>query len=235
MGKIREMYKKWSWGIRLLIILVFAIWINSYIPDLKIPADTFNRTILYNMTYNDVFYDNITFIDLNTAPNEENLYSLDFNKLLLKILYLNHWKGELCFKKNNLSEENTYSVSYNKKNYKNVTNTNCFGISKKEDKITFDMAGNFYVIIPKIEPLPPVNKSECIPETIDETSHTCLTEAGIKKAQTEIIHFDGVETYVQPKWFYRKIKILWIFLLSGIFIWNITRVYVLIKEGLTKK
>ncbi len=214
--------------IRFLFILLLSLLVNIFlIPDRQIPENLPRIT-----------EENVTYIDLNplniTQSVQDSINSGNLNELIWDKIYFGYGRDRFCFKIINYSDDTNVSVSYNLNNFKEIKSKKCFDIPQDSDKITFNLKYNFKFTLSKINPQKIVNESDCIPGTIDEVHGTCITNESIKNAKTEIVFFPEIKTYFEANGFHKFIKFLWVFLLTGIVYWNITRVYVFIRDGLSK-
>ncbi len=226
--RISLFYNKRVRLIRFFLILVFALWINFYlIVDLKINSDEFNRMKIDNTTYVDLRGFDLT---------QEDLRSGNLNIIFWKSIYLGGLRDRICFEKENPLDNKGFYASYNNGEFYEVLNKECFSIDNDEEYITFDLKYNFEIILPELEePLSPVNKSECIPDTINEEAHTCLTKEGIKNAKALEVFFPETNVYFEANWFHKLIKFIFIFFSTGAVLWAFSRTFFLIKYGWEKK
>jgi len=224
--KIIFFYNKNSILIRFFIILIIALWVNYYLlPDIKVPSNQLERIEVDNTTYIDLGYFNL---------NQNDIGSGEINTLFWKILYLGSGKDKICFEKNNISNENTFSASYNQGEFFNVTNKRCFNILEEEDKITFQVSYGFSITLPQnMSPLSRkiVNKSECVWITGE---NTCITQEGMDNAVTWVLQPDG-QVYLEANWAHKFYKFLFIFFSTGALLWAFSRTLQIIIYGWFKK
>jgi len=228
MKRLKEFYNKRGWIVRIFFILLIALWINFYIlPDLKTPSDNVQKITENNLTYLNL---QEGYFDLN----QEDLSSGNFNTILWKLIYLGGGRDKICFEKTNFSNNETFSASYNGGEIFNITHKKCFGIPKKQDRITFQLSYGFSFTLPTT-PSPvsknPVDKSECVWITGNDT---CITQEGIDNAVTWVF-YPNREVYLEANWFHRIIKFFFIFFSTGAILWGFSRTFYLIKYGWDKK
>jgi hypothetical protein len=229
-NKISLLYNKRARIIRFLIILTIALWVNFYlIPDLKIPSDNLQK----------IESNNITYVGLGVFDlTQEDLSSGNFDAIFWKIIYLGGGRDKICFEKTNFTNNQTLSVRYNNGELFNVTRKKCINIPDEADKITFQLSYGFTFTLPTNLPSQgEVNKSECLPGTIEEVNDTfgyCYTQRGIDNAVTWVFYPNG-EVYLEPNLFHKVIKFLFIFFSTGAILWGFSRTFYLIKYGWDKK
>ena len=165
---------------------------------------------------------------------QEDLNSGNLNTVFWKIVYLGGGKDKICFEKKNLSNNITFSASYNNGELFNVTRKKCFDIPSGEDKITFQVSYSFSFTIPadfSLSSRRVVDKSECVWIT---SNYTCVTQQGIDEAVTQVFYPDG-DVYLEANWIHKLMKFIFIFFSTGALIWAFTRTFYLIRYGWDKR
>jgi len=225
-NRLSNFYTRNAKIIRFSIILIIALWANFYlIPDLKIPSNNLQK----------IESDNTTYIGLGSFDlTPEDLTSGNFNSIFWKFIYLGGGRDKICFEKTNLSNNNTFSASYNNGDIFNITNKKCFDIPKEADKITFQVSYGFSFTLPTNLSLSlrrVVNKSECVWITGNDT---CITQEGIDSAVTWVFHPDG-EVYLEANLFHKLVKFIFIFFSTGALLWAFSRTIQIILYGWFKQ
>jgi hypothetical protein len=226
-NKLNEFFFKYDWVIiRFLIILFLAILINVYlIPDRKIIADNIPQFSEGNQTYYNLSSFNVNQLIQNSIDSG-NIIEIFWN-----IAYFGYGTEEFCF---GISESGNMSVSVNQTILgivKIKDNNNCFYIGNK-DRIEIP---NYIYSIPititqNDSQVSAAYKDMCIPGK----TFYCDGSYCAQSTQT-FYNFPKMNSpYFEADGFHKMIKFLWVLLLSGLFIWNVTRVYIFIRDGLKK-
>ncbi len=224
----------WNWTISLIIItLVLAILINVFlVPDREVP-DNLPRIV----------QDNITYINLSQNDLENNIQesinSGSFAEILWKIIYLGSGRDKLCFESFGGSPEFNVSVNNDFGEFYNLTNKKCFSIPKRKDKTTFNLKYHLMLTIPQIESGKIVDKSECLPETIDESiNETCILD-GVSyichpcytsPVRVEYGPLPEIKTYFEANLFHKFIKFLFVFIVTSMFIKELVETFDFFKK-----
>jgi len=226
LNKLIKSYYKYRILLLFLLMILITFWANSIIPNPNIPYGGVAK-----------FKDNLT---NETYFDSETIYSLNQNYLISggnpfwNIMLLGNPSYQICFVVGNVTEDKSVFVSYNKKESVKIERERCFDVLEKSRKNTFNLEYNFNITIPNFPLLPPVNKSDCIPGTIDETSHTCLTEQSIQNAKTSVLHPPAVNIYFGLDKTSKMKKIIFLFVLSGFFLKELFE-FILFFGGKKKK
>jgi hypothetical protein len=235
--KIKEICKENKKRIiRFSIILILTLLVSIFlIPDRKILID--NVPIIEK--------NNQSYIDFNTLKEnitqqiQKSIDSGNIIEIFWKTMYSGGGLDKLCYEIGNNPSNMIVTLNDSLGRSYEIVSSKCFDATKPLPDFNY----NIMFTIP-YSPGGLTNKSECINGTISEVSHpckvnnkiydcySCLTNRSIENAQTETFYFPEIKRYFETGWFHKTIKFIFIFILTGIVCWNITRVWVLIRDGI---
>lgn len=244
MKKLNEFFYKYDWQIiSFLLILFLAILVNSYIiQDRKISADNAPIIEENNQTYID---DNL--FKKNLIKQIQN--SIDSGNLIeifWKIIYFGPGLDRLCYYNTNTKGVSIMIIDVSGNQY-TLIDKYCFNATEPLPKIG---GYKININISHLNQSRQVSKNECI-DYIQENCYSyimngkggvscfgsCITNWSIQNAISEEFSLKFPEKYFEANFniLSQMMKFIFVFLLTGILCWNVTRIWVLIRDGWVRK
>lgn len=226
-------YKKNIWIFRItiiFIILTLTILTNVYlIPDRQIPAN--DIPIIYK---NGAPYADFNSLKSNiTQQIQESINSGNLMESFWKMIYLGHGLDKLCYEITNNPDKMAILINDSSGESYEIKNKKCFDSSKSIPDLSYELT----LAIPSNISNNLVNKSECVyflnesvPCIVNGEKRVC--SSCLTKTIDFIYQTPKIKRYFEAKNFYKGIKFFLIFILMGIICWNVSRIYVLIKDGI---
>jgi hypothetical protein len=221
MNKTKEcFYKHNGQIIRFFIILFLAIFVNIFlIPDRQFFADNLPLIEKGNSSYIDSDYLNALKLNI-TQQIQDSINSGNLAEVFWKIVYLGNGVDNLCYQINDSNIAIILNDTVTGHDYLLINKeSKCFDATKPRPALS-------YIIT-----ISPYNSQEqmCIPGKSFWENSTYYTE--VSKEHYEI---PSIPTYFEANNFHKSIKFILIFILTGIVCWNVTRVYIFIRDGFRK-